>query len=81
MLIRSQNRRTIVYFENAVLDIDMSYSVNGWFAIFANCSQSCFEIGTYSTREKAIKVLDMIQESHVNSHIDFQMPEDGEVEV
>lgn len=37
-------------------------------------------LGYYSTKTKAIKVLDMIQESYINGHIDFQMPEDSEVE-
>lgn len=37
-------------------------------------------IGFYSTKAKAMKVLDMIQEAYVNGHIDYQMPEDSEVE-
>lgn len=92
MLIRSQNRRALVSFENAVLDIDRSYDVNGWIAIFAHYSQSCFEIGAYSTKEKALKVLDMIQGAYENYEYEkafktglrlfeaFQMPEDSEVE-
>ena len=35
----------------------------------------------YSTKAKAMKVLDMIQEAYVNGHIDYQMPEDSEVEI
>lgn len=38
-------------------------------------------VGRYSAKEKAMKVLDMIQEACINGHIDFQMPEDSEVEV
>ena len=38
-------------------------------------------LGEYSTKKKAIKVLDMIQEAYVNGHINYQMPEDSEVEV
>lgn len=38
-------------------------------------------IGNYSTREKVMKVLDMIQEAYVNGHIDYQMPADSEVVV
>lgn len=38
-------------------------------------------VGRYSTKAKAIKVLDMIQEAYVNGHIDYQMPEDSEVVV
>lgn len=36
-------------------------------------------VGRYSAKEKAMKVLDMIQEAYVNGHIDYQMPEDSEV--
>lgn len=38
-------------------------------------------VGRYSTKAKAMKVLDMIQEAYVNGHIDYQMPADSEVEV
>lgn len=38
-------------------------------------------VGRYSAKEKAMKVLDMIQEAYVNGHIDYQMPVDGSVEV
>ena len=38
-------------------------------------------LGKYSTKAKAMKVLDMIQEAYVNGHIDYQMPEDSEVVV
>ena len=38
-------------------------------------------VGRYSAKEKAMKVLDMIQEAYVNGHIDYQMPEDSEVVV
>lgn len=36
--------------------------------------------GKYSTKAKVMKVLDMIQEAYVNGHIDYQIPEDSEVE-
>lgn len=38
-------------------------------------------VGRYSTKAKAMKVLDMIQEAYVNGHIDYQMPEDSEAVV
>ena len=41
----------------------------------------CCLLGEYSTKAKAMKVLDMIQEAYVNGHIDYQMPVDGSVEV
>lgn len=38
-------------------------------------------VGRYSTKAKAMKVLDMIQEAYINGHADYQMPEDNEVVV
>lgn len=35
-------------------------------------------LGSYETEEKALKVLDTIQEAYINGYIDFQMPEDSE---
>lgn len=60
MLIRSQNKEVLVAFEN-LLNIEVSGGVistradNGW---------SCL-LGEYSTKAKAMKVLDMIQEAYM----------------
>jgi hypothetical protein len=76
MLIRSQNKEVLAVFEN-LLDIEVSGGIisarkdYGW----------CCLLGEYSTKAKAMKVLDMIQEAYVNGHIDYQMPADSEVEV
>lgn len=76
MLIRSQNKEVLIVFES-LLDVEVSGGVisarrdMGW----------CCLLGEYSTKAKAIKVLDMIQESYVNGHIDYQMPADSEVVV
>lgn len=76
MLIRSQNKEVLIVFES-LLDVEVSGGVistrieHGW----------CCLLGEYSTKEKAMKVLDMIQEAYVNGHVDYQMPEDSEVEV
>lgn len=76
MLIRSQDKEILVAFEN-LLNIEVSGGAistrvdNGW---------SCL-LGEYSTKAKAIKILDMIQEAYVNGHIDYQIPEDSEVVV
>ena len=72
MLIRSQDRtklvditgKTIVV--SGVNDIKTSYA-------------SSVRLRHYTNKEKAIKVLDMIQESCIDCHIDFQMPQDEEV--
>lgn len=76
MLIRSQNKEVLVAFE-FLLDIEVSGGVisakrdMGW----------CCLLGEYSIKEKAIKVLDMIQKAYLNGRIVYQMPEDGSVEV
>ena len=76
MLIRSQNKEVLVAFEN-LLDVEVSGVVisarkdNGW---------HCF-LGEYSTKAKALKVLDMIQKAYLNGRIVYQMPADSEVEV
>lgn len=59
MLIRSQNKEVLAVFEN-LLDVEVSGGVisvrkdHGW----------CCLLGEYSTKAKAIKVLDMIQEAY-----------------
>lgn len=76
MLIRSQNKEVLVTLE-LLLDIEVSGG-----AISARRDMGwCCLLGEYSTKAKAMKVLDMIQEAYVNGHIDYQMPADSEVEV
>ena len=88
MLIRSQNKEVLAVFEN-LLDVEVSGGVisaregHGW-----NCL-----LGEYSTKAKAMKVLDMIQEAYCKfmsvknddawdgKESVFYMPEDGIVEV
>lgn len=73
MLIRSQDKTKLVdiaekiLFVSEVNDIKISYE------------NSYTRLGHYESKEKAIKVLDLIQESYINGHIDYQMPEDSEV--
>lgn len=60
MLIRSQNKEVLVAFE-LLFDIEVSAGVisarkdHGW----------CCLLGKYSTKAKALKVLDMIQEAYM----------------
>lgn len=79
MLIRSQDKETLTNFNSSIV-INI-YDIEG--AVKMVCSYSCddYIIGHYSSKEKAMKVLDMIQEVYVNGHIDYQMPEDSEVVV
>lgn len=74
MLIRSQDRETLVNLDNsAVIDI---MDIEG--AIKVVCSYSCedYIIGRYSTKAKAMKVLDMIQEAYGDSeYTKYVIPE------
>lgn len=64
MLIRSQDKEILVAFEN-LLNIEVSGGAistrvdNGW---------SCL-LGEYSTKAKAIKILDMIQEAYADAKL------------
>lgn len=74
MLIRSQNKEVLIVFES-LLDVEAS---GGVISTRRDMGWRCL-LGEYSTKAKALKVLDMIQEAYVNGHIDYQMPEDSEV--
>lgn len=83
MLIRSQDKTALVKFENIVVNLKLPDLLNVicWSWQDAQRSGGYFILGKYSTKEKAMKVLDMIQEAYVNGHIDYQIPEDSEVVV
>ena len=79
MLIRSQNKAVLLNFSN----LDAIYTVKDGddFIISSLEGENKCTLGKYSTKAKAMKVLDMIQEAYVNGHIDYQMPADSEVVV
>ena len=79
MLIRSQNKAVLLNFSN----LAAIYTVKDGddFIISSLEGENKCTLGKYSTKAKAMKVLDMIQEAYVNGHIDYQMPADSEVEV
>lgn len=79
MLIRSQDKTILVNVDNA-FNIAIR-DINGATGIYTGSSNGCCIIAEYSTKAKAIKVLDMIQEAYANGHIDYQMPDDSEVVV
>ena len=83
MLIRSQDKTALVKFENIVVNLKFpnSLKVICWSLQDAQRSGGYLILGEYSTKAKAMKVLDMIQEAYVNGHIDYQMPADSEVVV
>lgn len=87
MLIRSQNKEVLVAFE-FLLDIEVS---GGVISTRRDMGWRCL-LGEYSTKEKALKVLDMIQEAYCKfmsvknddawdgKESVFYMPENSEVE-
>lgn len=79
MLIRSQDKEILINFNNSPAIKIMG--TKGDVTIICSDTYETFVIGNYSTKAKAMKVLDMIQEAYVNGHIDYQMPEDSEVEI
>ena len=78
MIIRSQDKKTITTDLN--LEIYVDDKKNEY--IIGNVMRGRY--GTYSTEEKAIKVLDMIAQNYVESEKYiirrvFEMPQDSEV--
>ena len=64
MLIRSQDKTAIINVDNA-FNIAVR-DINGTIVIHIGNSSSCCIIAEYSTKAKAMKVLDMIQEAYAD---------------
>lgn len=64
MLIRSQDKTIIVNIDNA-FSIAIQ-DINGATAIYIGTQGSCCNMAEYSTKAKALKVLDMIQEAYMD---------------
>ena len=90
MLIRSQNKEVLVNFDmSAGIEIVGGTTKTVITSYITGCS---YLLGEYSTRGKAMKVLDMIQEAYETYEYEkvfktgltlfetFQMPDDSEVE-
>lgn len=89
MLIRSQDKRILINMNN-VSSIEVG---DNELRIFADDGETIYDLGEYSTKVKAMKVLDMIQEAYERYEYEkafktgltlfetFKMPEDGSVEV
>ena len=77
MLIRSQDKRMIVNFDN-ICTASASPEKHSE-DIYVEDGTGSLMVGRYSTKAKAMKVLDMMQEAYVNGHIDYQIPGDSEV--
>lgn len=67
MLIRSQDKTILVNVDN-VFNIAIR-DINGATAIYTGSSSSCCIMAEYSTKEKAMKVLDMIQEVYADAEL------------
>lgn len=70
MLIRSQNKMSLVKFENIVVNIN---NINGkeiicWSQMNPG-EDEYISLGHYSTKAKAMKVLDMIQEAYADTEL------------
>lgn len=70
MLIRSQNKISLVKFENIVININ---NINGkeiicWSQMNPG-EDEYISLGHYSTKAKAMKVLDMIQEAYADAEL------------
>lgn len=64
MLIRSQDKTILVNVDN-VFNIAIR-DINGATAIYVGSLSSCCIIAEYSTKAKAMKVLDMVQEAYMD---------------
>lgn len=99
MLIRSQDKKKLTNFEQVtdlgVVKLPDGFGINAYYAFSVIDEYSSMCIGEYSTEEKAIRVLDMIQEEYqepiyqndigcneiaIYKSKVFQMPKDEEVE-
>ena len=87
MLIRSQNKQNIFNI-NTINGIGFAeYPDTYPWQMFVLIGSIEYLLGKYSTKEKAIKVLDMIEEAYLDANDDyvhnivFHMPEDSEVDV
>ena len=95
MIIRSQDKKRVLNFAN-ITDLIINTTKKDESEIIACFPYSIIDdrgynkIGTYSTEEKAIKVLDMIEKLYVESvwtdermiianRVCFEMPQDSEV--
>ena len=91
MLIRSQDKRMIVNFDN--ICTVSAFPEKDSEDIYVEDGTGSLMVGSYSTKAKAMKVLDMIQEAYCKfmsvknddawsgKESVFYMPEDSEVEI
>lgn len=71
MLIRSQDKTALVKFENIVISTELpdSLKVICWSLQDTQRNGGYFILGEYSTKAKAMKALDMIQEAYADAEL------------
>ena len=71
MLIRSQDKTALVKFENIVVNLKLpdSLTIICWSLQDAQRNGGYLILGKYSTKEKAMKVLDMIQGAYADAKL------------
>ena len=71
MLIRSQDKTALVKFENIVVNLKLpdSLTIICWSLQDAQRNGGYLILGKYSTKEKSMKVLDMIQEAYADAKL------------
>lgn len=86
MLIRSQNKEVLIDMKGLTIKVVTEEpfrheSIYPYIETYGTNSGDFSEtLGTYSTKEKAIKVLDMIQEAYANSKVtELLIPEIGKM--
>lgn len=87
MIIRSQDKKQITNFEQitdiSVLASGDEFDIQVFYPFSIDDGYAQMRLATYSTEEKAIKVLDMIENACRNiaftDGIVFHMPQDSEV--
>lgn len=91
MLIRTQDKRSLVDMTGLTITVNQyaryADTPKEFYVYNVECSQSQYALGRYSTFDKAMKVLDMIQEEYENANnyyvrnTIFTMPADEEVDL
>ena len=76
MLIRSQDRTAIVNLAN--IDTICLNEDERSIVAYNGSADSIIQLGTYSTKEKAIKALNKLEDGIFENRV-FQMPQDSEV--
>ena len=93
MRLISQDGITDIPYENSVLNVFANYGYNKeknfneiiGYRIMTYAGDNCWDLGDYSTEEKALKVMEEIREAYKDCLIDnsvdpyYYMPQDNEV--